>query len=93
MLEASLHWLFWELKGEGDRTDYGKRNPGVTALLDWSDPLIEDGGVAGSVRDDALQALAAARAANGRRNDVVHGVWLEGEEAHHNWRSVAAAPS
>jgi hypothetical protein len=92
MLEASLHWLFWELKGEGDRTDYGKTNPSVAALLKWSEPLIVDGGVADSVRDDALKALAAARTANGRRNDVVHGVWLEGEEAHHNWQERRGGP-
>jgi hypothetical protein len=91
MLEASLHWLLWELKGEGDRTNYGK-NPGVKALLDWSEPLVKDGRVAESVRDDALEALSAARAANGRRNDVVHGVWLEGEEAHHNWQERRGGP-
>jgi hypothetical protein len=79
-LAYNCHVLYWSLTNGGERVAYRRnKQPSVWTLLKWCTEALPGRALPDELDEAARDALTAARAANQRRNDLVHGVWLPPE--------------
>ena len=79
-LEFSCHVLYWSLTNGGERVTYRRnRQPSVRTLIQWCTDALPGRALPPELDEAARDALTGAQAANHRRNDLVHGVWLPPE--------------